>query len=191
MTVLSETVVPASAAAPPPAYGTVAKWFHWITVTLMAVALPMGFVIKHIKDSDKMVFYAIHESAGLTILGVAVARLLWRLLVPPPPLPEHVPATLRKSAASVHHALYALLIIQPLLGFFMTNAYGFPLQGQTAYLGLFDMPKFMEAHNGLAEVLKLLHVIGGWSLAVLLVLHILGVVFHQAIRRDGTLLRMV
>ena len=35
------------------------------------------------------------------------------------------------------------------------------------------------------------HTIGGWSILVLLVLHIGGVVFHQAIRRDGTLLRMI
>ena len=42
-------------------YNGVSKWFHWVTVGLMAVALPLGFVIKHVKDSDKMPFYAIHE----------------------------------------------------------------------------------------------------------------------------------
>ena len=172
-------------------YGAVAKWFHWVTVLLMAVALPMGFVIKHIKDSDKMLFYAIHESAGLTLLLVAVARLVWRRLHPPPPHPEGMPRVLRGAATGVHHAFYAMLIIQPLLGFFMTNAFGFPMRGATAYLGLIDMPKFMPAVEWLANVLKELHMIGGWLILVLLVLHVLGVVFHQAIRRDGTLMRMV
>ena len=91
----------------------------------------------------------------------------------------------------MHHALYALLIIQPILGFFMTNAFGFPLRGETAYLGFIQFPKFMEPVEWLAELLKTLHVIGGWSILALLVLHLLGVVFHQAIRRDDTLLRMV
>ncbi len=57
-------------------YGTVAKWFHWITVGLIAIALPTGFVIKFItEEADgayKMGFYAIHESAGLTVLFAAV-----------------------------------------------------------------------------------------------------------------------
>jgi cytochrome b561 len=176
-------------------YGTVAKWFHWITVPLIAVALPVGVVIKYITPEDnfahKMLFYAIHESTGVTIFLVAVARLAWRLTHRPPPHPDDRPAALRVASDAVHHALYALLLLQPLLGFFMTNAFGFPLQGSTAYLGLIDLPKFMEADKPLAEFLKLLHTIGGYTILALLVLHIGGVVFHQAIRRDGTLLRMV
>jgi cytochrome b561 len=172
-------------------YDSVSKWFHWVTVGLIAVALPMGLVIKHIKDSDKMAFYAIHESAGLTILAVALARLAWRLTHPAPPLPEHIPKPLRLAAGTVHRLLYLALILQPVLGFFTTNAFGFPLRGETAYLGFIDLPKFMEANIPLAESLKMAHRVVGWSLIVLLVLHIGGVIFHQAIRRDGTLLRMV
>lgn len=172
-------------------YNTVAKWFHWVTVVLLGVALPVGFVIKYIKDDAKMVFYAIHETAGLTLLMVALARLAWRLTHPPPPLPDSVPLPLRKTAAGVHHALYAMLILQPILGFVATNAWGFPMRGETAYLGFIDLPKFMEVNEALAGTVQLLHTIGGYTILVLLVLHIGGVVFHQAIRRDGTLLRMV
>lgn len=172
-------------------YNTVAKWFHWVTVVLIGVALPVGFVIKYIKEDDKMAFYAIHESAGLTLLAVALARLAWRLTYPPPPLPESVPLPLRKTAAGVHHALYAMLILQPILGFIATNAWGFPMRGETAYLGFIDLPKFMETNESLAGTVQLLHTIGGYTILVLLVLHICGVVFHQAIRQDGTLLRMV
>ena len=61
---------------------------------------------------------------------------------------------MRKAAAATHHGLYALLILQPLLGFFATNAWGFPMQGKTAYLGFIHLPKFMEASTGLANVLS-------------------------------------
>jgi cytochrome b561 len=171
-------------------YSTGAKWFHWATTALMLIALPTGFVIQHVKDSDKMAFYAIHESAGLTILAVALARLAWRIANPPPEN-ERIPAAMRRAAAAVHHALYAALIAQPLLGFLATNAWGFPMQGPTAYLGLFDLPKFMEANRPLAEWLTAGHVYLGWTIAALLALHVAAVVYHQAIRRDGTLLRMV
>jgi cytochrome b561 len=171
----SECVMDAMAALPPkgtdaahPAgqYGAIAKLFHWVTLGLMLMALPLGFVIQHVKDDSKMAFYALHESAGLTILFVALARLAWRWLSPPPSLPNDMPKLLRTASSAVHHALYALLIIQPLLG-------------------------FMEAWESLAKILKLLHTIGGWSLVVLIALHVGGAVFHHAIRRDGTLMRMI
>ncbi|HEY4254143.1 MAG TPA: cytochrome b [Roseomonas sp.] len=172
-------------------YGTLAKLFHWTTVLLIAVALPVGFVIKHIKDDDQMAFYAIHESAGLTVFFVVILRLLWRRLSPPPALPGHVPAVMRAVANGVHHALYALLILQPLLGFFATNAQGYPLQGETAYFRLIDLPKFMEANAWLGGWLQGIHTVFGWALLVLLAAHIGGALFHHLIRRDGSLLRML
>jgi cytochrome b561 len=102
-----------------------------------------------------------------------------------------MPKLMRTTSTAVHHALYALLILQPLLGFLATNAWGFPMQGATAYLGFIEMPKFMEAWEGLAKILSLLHSIGGWLLVVLIALHIAGALFHHAIRRDGTLMRMI
>lgn len=181
----------ADAAHPAGQYGAIAKLFHWVTLSLMLVALPLGFVIQHVKDDSKMGFYALHESAGLTILFVALARLAWRRLSPPPSLPHDMPKLMRTTSTAVHHALYALLILQPLLGFLATNAWGFPMRGAAAYLGFIELPKFMEAWEGLAKILSLLHSIGGWLLVVLIALHIAGALFHHAIRRDGTLMRMI
>ncbi|WP_291298836.1 cytochrome b [Elioraea sp.] len=172
-------------------YNAVAKTFHWVTVVLMATALTIGFLIKFMKDDSKMVFYAIHETAGLTILFVSIARLVWRRLSPPPALPDHVPANMRMAAAAVHHGLYALLILQPIIGFLATNAWGFPMQGATAYFGLIDIPAVIGEMPALAKVLSLIHTVFGYTLVVLLAAHIGGAVFHHAIRRDGTLLRML
>ncbi|MCW8087892.1 cytochrome b [Sabulicella glaciei] len=171
-------------------YAAPAKWFHWITVALMLVALPAGFVIGHIREADKMSSYAIHESAGLTIFLVSLARLAFRISHPPPEA-AHQPRLFRIAATTVHHALYAALIAQPVLGFLATNAFGFPMQGATAYLGFIDLPRFMDANVPLAEALLNAHRWLGWTIAALLVLHVSAVVFHQAIRRDGTLERMI
>jgi cytochrome b561 len=172
------------------AYPSTSKWFHWITVGLLAVALPTGFVIQHLTDESKGAFYAVHQNAGFTVLIVAALRLGWKIRHPVP-LDSSLPPPMRIAANTVHHLLYVALILQPLLGFFMTNAFGFPQQGDTAYLGLIDFPKFMEANEGLANTLLMLHAWLGWSIVALLCLHIGGVIFHQAIRKDGTLLRMV
>lgn len=176
-------------------YNTIAKLFHWTTVGLMAIALPAGFLLKYITERDanfyKYVGYAIHESAGLTILFVAILRLAWRRMSTPPASPAHMPVLMRRVSAAVHHALYAMLIIQPLMGFMATNAWGFPMQGATAYLGLFDLPRFMDASETLGKIFSTIHTIGGYFTAFLLAAHIGGAIFHHAIRRDGTLLRML
>ena len=183
------------AAHPDGQYGSAAKWFHWITVGLMAIALPTGFVIKFItgeaEGAYKMAFYAIHESAGLTILFAALARIAWKMRHPPPPHPACLPPLMKTAATATHHGLYALLVLQPVLGFLATNAWGFPMQGRTAYLGFIDLPKFMEASTGLAGVLSWGHTIGGYLLVLLLLAHIGAAVFHHAIRKDGTLMRML
>jgi cytochrome b561 len=107
------------------------------------------------------------------------------------PVEAGLPAPMRLAATAVHHALYGALILQPLLGFFATNAFGFPMQGATAYLGLIDLPKFMPAWEWGAKVLLWLHQTLGWAIVALLAAHVGAVVFHQAIRKDGTLIRMV
>jgi cytochrome b561 len=179
------------AAHPDGQYTTVAKWFHWVTLVLMAIALPVGIVIKYIKDDSKMVFYAIHESAGLTILLVSIARLVWCFTNPPPPLSREIPPQIRLAANTVHTLLYIALIVQPLLGFFATNAWGFPLQGETAYLGFIHLPAFMEESPKLAAALQSAHTWVGYTIAALLAAHIAGAVYHHAVRRDGTLMRML
>lgn len=172
-------------------YSTLAKWFHWLTVPPLMIAMLSGLIIRFLKDDVKMAFYALHESLGLIILLLAVLRLAWRGTHRPPALPAHLPASMRAAAAGVHHALYAALILQPLLGFFTTNAYGYPQQGETAFLGFIDLPKFMPAAEGLAGVLHWGHSLLGWALPLLLAAHIGGAIYHHAIRRDGTLLRML
>ena len=172
-------------------YSALAKWFHWLTVPLLGISLASGLVIRFMKDDAKMPFYALHESLGLIILALALARLAWRGLSRSPALPDHMPTRLRQAAAVVHHALYAALIIQPILGFLTTNAYGFPLQGATAFLGFIDLPKFMEEAPALAGVLHWGHSLIGWAFPFLIAAHVGGAIYHHAIRRDGTLLRML
>ena len=121
-----------------------------------------------------MAFYTVHESLGLLVFVQALARLVWRLRTTPPPMAAAISATERAVAHAVHTALYVLLLVQPLLGFFTTNAYGFPQRGPTAFLGVIDLPQFMDAAPDLARSLHWAHSIVGWALAALIVAHLAG-----------------
>jgi cytochrome b561 len=175
-------------------YTSVAKWFHWVTLPLIAIALPVGFVIDYIARepiATKHLFISVHMSAGLTILFVTIARLGWRIAHPPPPLPEHVPPPLRLAANTVHWLLYAALIVQPVLGFALANAMGYGMEEEFAYLGFINIPAVIGEDEALMETLQQMHRWVGYAIAALLVAHIGGAVYHHAIRRDGVLMRML
>jgi cytochrome b561 len=172
-------------------YSSAAKWFHWLTLPPIVIMLLSGPTIHFIKDDAKMSFYTLHESLGLLVLTLAAARLAWRVTHPPPSLAPDIPPLERFAANTVHNLLYVALITQPILGFFTTNAYGFPQRGETAFLGFINLPKFMEASPDLALRLHWAHAIVGGLLALLIVAHVGGVLFRHVGRRDGTLLRML
>ena len=174
-----------------PSYSRGAKWFHWLTVPPMFVLLLSGLTIRFMNDEVKMAFYTLHESLGLLMLGLGAARLAWRLRHRPPPVPADMPAAERLAASTVHALFYAVFIAQPLLGFFTTNAYGFPQRGSTAFLGFIDLPAFMEGAPALAQALHWAHSLTGWMLIPLIVAHVAGVLYHHVGKDDGTLLRML
>lgn len=167
-------------------YNPIARLLHWAVAVLLVAVLPVGVVIKFIVEDAKLTFYAIHESLGFLILWLMLARLAVRLLVPPPPRPP-MPAILDRTATAVHLALYAALIAQPVLGFLMTNAFGFPL----VWFGAVEVWSPIGKNEALAGILKSAHITLGYTILVLFALHIGGVLFHHVLRRDATLYRML
>ncbi len=72
------------------AFGLISRYAHWITATLILCLVPMGLFISVLRagspDSDE--YLAAHQSLGLAIFAVAILRLLW-LRVSPPPKPPY------------------------------------------------------------------------------------------------------
>lgn len=167
-------------------YNPLARLMHWSVAVLVVAVLPVGFVIKYIKDDSKLIFYGIHESLGFLVLWLMLLRLAVRLFAPPPP-PVPMPLLFERTAAIVHGLLYVALIAQPVLGFLMTNAFGFPLN----WFGLTVVWSPLGKDPTWAPILKEAHIYLGWTILGLLVLHLGGVVFHHVMRRDATLYRMI
>ena len=66
-------------------YGAIARAFHWLTVVLVLLAWTLGtFGDVFPKGAARTAGLMVHISAGLTILAVLLARLLWRLVDRPP-----------------------------------------------------------------------------------------------------------
>ena len=172
-------------------YSRAAKLFHWVTIPPLGIVLLSGLTIRFTNDVARMPFYTLHESLGLLVLPLALARLAYRLRHPPPAWPAHMSGPARAGADAVHYLLYGILVLQPVVGFVTTNVYGFPQREGTAFLGFVNLPAFMAEAPELALWLHWAHSLTGWLLILLIAAHMGATLYHHAIRRDGTLMRML
>ena len=170
-------------------YVAPARWLHWLTAGCIIVVAIAGIWLGRFDpqpEAFKRRIYLIHESFGVTVFFLALARLWVRHRNPPPPLPA-MPALMKLAAALTHGALYVLLIVQPVIGFLNTNAWGFPF----AWFGLIPLPSPIGRSEALAPILSQLHFLGALAMGMLLAMHIGAVIHHTFIRKDGLLARMV
>jgi len=114
-------------------------------------------------------------------------RLAFRQRTRVPPLPADVPAVQRLAAHANVIALYAVLIVQPLLGLVASM-----LQGDRIILfGSFVLPPLLPADRALAHQVFQVH---GWTALLLLALiglHMAAALYHHFVRRDEVLAGML
>jgi cytochrome b561 len=171
-----------------PGYTRVARVLHWVTAGLVLLQLPLGIVIANQWGGPLQdLLYNAHKSLGALILPLVVARLTYRLTHRPPPLPGDIPPVQRLAAQITHWALYALLIIEPLLGWMGTSAYPAPVP----FFGLFNLPPLLAPNRALSEQLLSVHRLVAFTIVALAALHIGAALFHHFVRRDRVLQRML
>jgi len=120
-------------------------------------------------------------------LPLVLFRLFYRLSHPPPPLPADLPQIQQMAAHANHWALYALLIMQPIVGWIATSAYPAPIP----IYGLFEMPRIWPEDRAFSERMFTVHAFIGGLLAVLIIMHVAAALYHHFVRRDAVLLRML
>jgi cytochrome b561 len=125
-------------AASPDRYGAVAIVLHWAIAALILVNWPLGYFGEGIERLLGASQVALHKSIGLTVLGLSVLRLLWRLGHPVPPLPESIARWRAVAARFTHAAFYVLIIAMPVTGWLRISSGKYPL----TWFGLIDLPKF-------------------------------------------------
>jgi cytochrome b561 len=170
------------------AWGAVSKSLHWLIVLLIitqwvimkrADALPPG--------SEKLDAIGWHKSFGITILALAIIRLVWRWLNPVPTLEGLAKGWEKLLANLSHFLLYALIFAIPLSGWLMSSARGFPV----SWFKTLTLPDFVGRDMALYELLKDLHHWLFYGLVAVALLHIAGALKHHFIDRNEVLKRML
>ena len=129
---------------------------------------------------------AIHRPLGIAILVFAIARLLNRLRHRPPPFLATMGPLERRFATYSERLLYALLLIQPLLGWVMLSAAQYPM----VLVAGVHLPAIAPHNLTLYAVLRTCHGAAAYLLFATFTAHICAVVFHTVALRDGLITRM-
>jgi cytochrome b561 len=172
-------------------YSSAARQFHWWTVLLVAIQVPVGLYMVYragITNFDALTntLYSSHKSAGLLILALVVARLVYRLRHGAPS--DEPTLTLFEKAAShaTHWGLYLLLLVVPILGWI-----GISLYPALNVFGIVDIPALASPNTDAANQVFMLHKYLAYLVVALVGMHVAGALFHYVIRKDGVLSRML
>ncbi|MEP7186534.1 MAG: cytochrome b [Rhodanobacter sp.] len=161
---------------------------HWLTLVLLIAVYALielrGIYPKGTPAHDAMKTW--HFMLGLTVLAVVAARLALRLMFREPPITPPPPAWQLLLAKVMYLALYAFLIVMPLLGWLTLSAKGRVIP----FFGL-ELPALMGPDKVWAGSLENIHETIGTIGYYLIGLHAAAALFHHYFLRDNTLLRML
>jgi cytochrome b561 len=164
------------------------RTIHWLMAALIFVALPLGVWASLLPGGDgtriQILFF--HKSIGVTILGLIVLRIVWRLIVGVPAYAELLGKLTEIASRAGHFALYALMIAMPVSGYLGSTAGG----RAVSWFGLFELPRLVAKDRSLAVAASWAHLVFAWMLAFALAAHLGAVVWHAMIKRDSVLTRM-
>jgi superoxide oxidase len=164
------------------------RFLHWLTLFLVVAIFVLAFSIDLASSREQAVALTqLHRSFGVTVWAVTLGRLVWRQFSRLPNRPADMPRAMRFAAQWSEYALYALLLIQPILGLLQTNARGDRVN--LFFLG--QLPALIGKDRPLAKLLLEVHETVGFLLLGLIALHAAAALYHHFWRRDDTLEAML
>ncbi len=179
-------------------YNAVAMSLHWLIAALILANIGLAWWFESLHGLAKIHPTQIHKSIGITVLMLTVARLVWRFLFRPPPLPATMPLWERYAAHAVHALLYVIMLGMPLTGWAMSSASRLISVFPITWFGLFKWPTINSLANLPPARMKSAHDLfftlhsGGALLAYgLITLHVLAALRHQFLKDDQMLWRML
>ena len=178
-------------------YTRTAMAFHWLVALLLSMNIVLIWAVSLVPESRIRLVVDTHKSLGITVLGLAILRLLWRYTHKPPELPDTYARWERRASQAAHGLLYALIFLLPLSGWLHDSAWKDAATHPMQLFGLVPWPRIsfiMDMPPAAKELLHnafgTAHAWAGFVLYGLFVLHVAGALKHQWIDQHKELQRM-
>lgn len=168
-------------------YSLALRIIHWLMAVFIIGMLSAGFYMKSLPASNEIKFsiYAIHKACGITLLGLIIIRILFRVFTYVPPFPANSPKLIIGITKIVHLSLYFLMVLMPLSGYVMSSASGIKIKY------FFHIPLIINKNKELAIAANELHSLLAYSMIFFITLHILGALKHIFVDKQNILKRII
>ena len=174
-------------------YSIAAIILHWVMAIAIILMLASGLSLENWETMPKNLKFSLiqwHKSLGVLLLMAVALRLMLRIFIQPPALPDILKARDKLLAKAGHWALYAAMVIMPVSGWVMvsSSSYGLP----TIVFGLFEWPHIpdLTGNKAVRGLSGEIHEIAAMALIGLIVLHIAAVIKHRLVEHVNLLPRM-
>lgn len=171
-------------------YTNIAKSLHWLVAGLIVSQYVLAELAEKAKENDQILdqlaLLANHKSIGITILVLALIRLVYRFKNPAPALPSSMSAWQVQASKASHFLLYGFLFALPITGWLMSSAKSYSV----SYFNLLALPDFIAPNERLAEQLQAAHYYLGEALFYIALLHVAAALKHHFLDKDDVLKKM-
>ncbi|KIZ43348.1 MULTISPECIES: cytochrome b [Rhodopseudomonas] len=156
---------------------------HWVRAVLIIGLIAAGWAMTGASDTTASKFdflYPWHKSFGVLVFLIVVAQLAIRATSQLPgsaPLPAHE----RILSHAVHIAIYALVLIVPLMGYAMSSSYA---ESSGVFFFGIHIPELLPKDHERFKLFQLLHKTLAYTLLGLVTLHIVGALKHRFFDQD-------
>ena len=170
-------------------YSTGLRWLHWGMALLVLLAyvlieqrglFPRG-------SAERAAMVQGHFWMGLSVLALAVWRLVLRRRLGAPPVRPALEPWNAVAATALHLALYLFFLVMPVLGLATAWSDGKAVLVPFTSIAL---PALLPVDEARAHLLEDLHGTIGEAFYWVIGLHVLAALWHHVVRRDDTLRRM-
>jgi len=177
-------------------YTSVAITLHWVIALAILGMIFGGWYMTDLPDGapGQYFLFQMHKSVGITILLLTIARIIWRVMNPPPTLPNDMNGLEKTASHLVHIGFYGLMILLPLTGWLYSSV-SVKLDVPTVLYFAVSWPDvpFVEGlkTEAASGVVNFIHSKLAWVTLALLALHVAGAVKHEISAEEGVLKRML
>ena len=167
------------------AYSAPLRALHWLMAAIIFTAIGLGVSAINLPRGTplRVELLELHKSLGVTALALVVLRVLVRLRLARRPIGRRSDGLTIVAAHAVHGLLYVAMIALPLSGYVhsMAGKHGF------RWFGLFPVPNFVAPSEAVDVGAGQAHYVFAILIGALLTAHVLAVIWHARVKRDGVL----
>ena len=178
-------------------YTGLAITLHWLVAIGIIVNVALALTWDFYPEDSVRPAINLHKSIGITVLGLAIMRLLWRLTHKPPALPTGYAKWEVQLSHVTHILLYLIIFAMPITGWMHDSAWKAADANPLVLFGVIPFPRIAYIMNldpvtkeQMHDLFGGFHEAVGYAIYVLVGLHILGALKHQYLDKQRELQRM-